>query len=131
MGVFVAFVGDNSLLKSCPSVVRAIASTVDLEKKTNHRYVRTFFINEDAVDSTVAPDASEIVASQLSPTGKLLAVLRESADTTSPGQKKRFVEVWSGEKIVASEEVTSRHEAFYTDGQAILSSCVFGMLRLS
>ena len=120
------------LSKSRPSVVRATLSSVDLDKKTKHQYVRTFFIRDDtaAVDSVLAPDASEIVASQISPTGKLLAVLREIADSSSPGQKKRLVEVWSGDRLVASEDVTSRHEGFYADGGIILSSCGFLVLTL-
>ena len=36
----------------------------------------------------------------------------------SDDKKKRFVEVWSKEGIVASKEVTDVHGAFYNDGQS-------------
>lgn len=68
------------------------------------------------MSSALSPDAPEIVASLLSPTGAHLAVLREAVDPASPGGKKRFVEIWSEDTIEASAEVTRTHGAFYTDG---------------
>ena len=63
-------------------------------KKTKRQSVRTFFLNDsDSVASTLFPDAPEIVASLVSPTGKHLAVLRETTDSAS---KKRFGEVRYG-----------------------------------
>jgi acylaminoacyl-peptidase len=56
----------------------------------------------------------EVVASTISPSGKLTAVLRE---TNSAGDKKRFVEIWDGERLEASVNVTKAHDVFYTDGE--------------
>ncbi len=56
----------------------------------------------------------EVVASAISHSGKLAAVLRE---TNSAGDKKRFVEVWEGERLEASVNVTKAHGVFYTDGE--------------
>ena len=57
----------------------------------------------------------EVVASGISPSGKLTAILRE---TNSTGDKKRFVEIWDGERLEASVNVTKAHGVFYTDGEA-------------
>jgi prolyl oligopeptidase family protein len=56
----------------------------------------------------------EVVASAISPSGKLTAILRE---TNSAGDKKRFVEVWEGERLEASVNVSKAHGVFYTDGE--------------
>lgn len=68
------------------------------------------------MSSTHFPDTSDIVASVVSPSRNYFAVLRETADVGSVGSKKRYVEVWSHDRVVASEEVTSTHGSFYTDG---------------
>jgi hypothetical protein len=56
----------------------------------------------------------EVVASTISPSGKLTAILRE---TNSAGDKKRFVEIWDGERLEASVNVTKAHGVFYKDGE--------------
>jgi acylaminoacyl-peptidase len=56
----------------------------------------------------------EVVSSAISPSGKLTAILRE---TNSAGDKRRFVEIWDGERLEASVNVTKAHGVFYTDGE--------------
>ncbi|KAL0956583.1 hypothetical protein HGRIS_002721 [Hohenbuehelia grisea] len=51
----------------------------------------------------------EVVASAFSPSGARRAVLRET------DEKKRFVEIWRGDAIEASLDVTEKHGAFYAD----------------
>lgn len=80
----------------------------------------TFVVNEDSVSKALSPDASEIVASQLSPSGRYLAVLREVIDASSATGKKRYVEVWSEQRVLSSEDVTNIHDTFYTDGELLL-----------
>jgi hypothetical protein len=58
----------------------------------------------------------EVVASAISPSGKLSAILCE---TNSAGDKKRFVEIWEGERLEASVNVTKAHGVFYTDGESL------------
>ncbi len=64
----------------------------------------------------------------VSPSGAHLAVLRESGDSTVPGGKRRYVEIWSGNKIKASKEVTHTHGAFYTDGE-FSEQCAFSAIN--
>ena len=59
-------------------------------------------------------DSPDVVASLVSPSGKYLAVLRETTETSG---KKRYVEIWAGDRPHAVENVTDKHEAFYTDGK--------------
>lgn len=91
-------------------VIRVTTSTADHVRKLARRNVETFVITDDSVSVVTSPDGSEIVASITSPSGKYLAVLRETEG------KKRFVEVWRSDRILAVEEVTEKHGAFYTDG---------------
>lgn len=64
---------------------------------------------------SASPDGSEVVASMVSPSGKHLAVLRETAEAATP-DKKRYVEVWASDTLLAVENVTDKHGMFYTDG---------------
>lgn len=65
--------------------------------------------------ASLSQDVSpEVVASAISPSGKLTAILRE---TNSAGDKKRFVEVWEGERLETSVNVTKAHGVFYADGE--------------
>lgn len=57
----------------------------------------------------------EVLTSIVSQSGKLIAILRETSE--SSGGKKRFVEVWAGERLEVSVEVSKLHGSFYTDGQ--------------
>ncbi|KAM6493471.1 Alpha/Beta hydrolase fold [Amanita muscaria] len=52
---------------------------------------------------------SDAVVSLTSPSKLLRAILRET-------KTNRFVEVWSGDRLVAHKDVTSQHGQFYSDG---------------
>ena len=85
--------------------------------------MKTYVLSGDRVlSASLDPDVTEIIASQVSPSGRYLAILREVHDANATGEKKRFVEVWSGDKIQGSQEVTQIHDEFYTDGTTSLSS---------
>lgn len=89
-------------------------SALDYDRKLKRQTYKTFFIAPGSVSSTHSQDSPEIVASRISPSGKYLANLREVSE---PSGKKRFVEVWSGDKLEACVEVTQTHGSFYTDGE--------------
>ena len=95
-------------------VIRATTSAHDHSRKINRKTTKTFSLSGDAVFVSGSPDESEVVASLVSPSGKHLAVLRE---TNEAPDKKRYVEVWAGDRLHAVENVTDKHAAFYTDGQ--------------
>lgn len=66
------------------------------------------------ISTSLPQDVSSDVKSTLhSPSGRLIAVLRE---TSGEGDKKRFVEIWSAanSRLEAQLEVTSVHGAFYS-----------------
>lgn len=62
----------------------------------------------------------DLVASVVSPSGKRRAVLREAKSGAAQG--KRFVEVWSGDILEASVDVSEKHGAFYADGKFVHES---------
>jgi len=59
---------------------------------------------------TASQDSSDALASVPSPSGKRLGILRETSDGPA---KKRFVEVWLGNRLEASKEVTKTHDDFH------------------
>jgi hypothetical protein len=63
------------------------------------------------VVATASQDDSAL-ASVPSPSGKRLGVLREISEGSS---KKRFVEVWFGNRLEATKEVTKTHEGFHVN----------------
>ncbi|KAH9061748.1 alpha/beta-hydrolase [Lactarius deliciosus] len=103
-----------------------VSSTQDHTRNVNRTTSKTFFIQPNRSDGTftviasAAQDVSpEVIATAVSPSSKLTAILRETHST----DKKRFVEIWEGERLEASVDVTKAHGAFYTDDQ--LSTLAF------
>ena len=70
--------------------------------------------------ATPAQDMGDAVASFVSPSGTHLVVLRES---TTNDIDARFVEVWQGDLLMWSKDVTGEHGSFYTDGMSPPSLC--------
>lgn len=70
-------------------------------------------------------ELGEVVSYTISPTFKLRANLRE---TKEGGSTKRFVEIWSGDRIDVSFEVTDYHQAFYLDGAPKATVAAFFIL---
>lgn len=100
-----------------------VSSSQDHTRNSKRTTSKTFFIQSNRSDGTFTAIASaaqdvspEVVASAISPSGKLTAILRE----TSSGDKKRFVEIWDDERLEASVNVTKAHGAFYTDGEPLV-----------
>jgi len=101
-------------------VIQVISSSPDHTRNAKRTTSKTFFIKSNRSDGSFTVVASpaqdvspEVVASAISPSGKLTAILRE----TNTGDKKRFVEIWEGERLEASVNVTKTHGPFYTDGE--------------
>jgi len=102
-------------------VVQVVSTSQDHTRNAKRTTSKTFFIKSSRSDGTFTVIASpsqdvspEVVASAISYSGKLTTILRE---TNSAGDKKRFVEVWEGERLEASVNVTKAHGVFYTDGE--------------
>jgi hypothetical protein len=98
-----------------------VSSSQDHTRDAKRTTSKTFFIKSGRSDGSFTVIASpaqdvspEVVASAISPSGKLTALLRE----TNAGDKKRFVEIWEGERLEASVSVTKTHAAFYADGES-------------
>ena len=109
-------------------VVQVLSSSQDHIRNSKRTTSKTFFIQSNHPDRTFTAIASagqdvspEVIASTISPSGKLTAILRE---TITLGDKKRFVEIWEDERLETSVDVTKAHGTFYTDGEplALLTS---------
>jgi len=99
-----------------------VSSLQDHTRNAKRTTSKTFFIKSSRSDGSFTVVASpaqdvspEVVASAISPSGKLTAILRE----TNSGDRKRFVEIWEGERVEASVNVSKTHGAFYTDGEPL------------
>lgn len=75
---------------------------------------------------TAAQDDSAL-ASVPSPSGKRLGVLREISEGAS---KKRFVEVWFGDRLEATKEVTKTHEGFHVNRTPVQVGLTFPALTM-
>jgi hypothetical protein len=111
----------NEQSASRDKVVQVVSSSQDHTRDAKRTTSKTFFIKSGRSDGSFTAIASpaqdvspEVVASAISPSGKLTALLRE----TNSGEKKRFVEIWEGERLEASVSVTKTHAAFYADGES-------------
>jgi Acylamino-acid-releasing enzyme, N-terminal domain len=109
--------------KASHIVVQVLSSSQDHIRNSKRTTSKTFFIQSNHPDGTFTVIASagqdvspEVIASMISPSGKLTAILRE---TITLCDKKRFVEVWEDERLEASVDVTKAHGAFYTDGEPL------------
>ena len=90
------------------------SSVVDHLRNTRRSLVKHIVTTDSGPFITPAQDASDAVSSFVSPTGSLVAVLREAPGRND--EKKRFVEVWKGNSLHAIADVTKLHGSFYTDG---------------
>ncbi|KLO15567.1 hypothetical protein SCHPADRAFT_253490, partial [Schizopora paradoxa] len=93
------------------TTIRVTTSVEDHLKNTYRSLVKYISVSPSDAYATPAQDLSDAVATFPSPSGALLAVLRES--TADGGEKKRFVEVWRGSSLQAVSEVTKLHGSFY------------------
>ena len=104
-------------------VIQVVSTSQDHTRDAKRTTSKTFFIKSSRSDGTFTVIASpsqdvspEVIASAISPSGKLTVILRE---TNSAGDKKRFVEIWEGERLESSVNVTKAHGAFYADGEPL------------
>lgn len=101
------------------TVISVLSSVQDHIRNTKRSSSKTIFYTQTPDGSfksskSIPQDVSSDVKSSIhSPSGTFNAVLRE---TSSEGDKKRFVEVWSTSNaaLEAQLDVTSIHGAFHT-----------------
>ncbi|CAL1698482.1 unnamed protein product [Somion occarium] len=105
------------------NVIRIASSTNDHVRNVKRQNLQTFVIKGDDVIVSPATDLVDVVKSAISPSRKWIAILREIQDNSTPDGKKRFVEVWSRDKLEISFDATKSHGAFY--GDEIFSSLSF------
>jgi acylaminoacyl-peptidase len=90
-------------------------SKSDHERNAKRAISKTIFLaGPNSSSSIVTHDASDVQAFIVSPSKLRIAVLRTTSDRD---KMKRFVEIWSVDRLEASQEVTATHGAFYTDGK--------------
>jgi len=98
-------------------VIRVTFSKKDHGRDVKRSISKTIFVtNSNPVSSALTRDTSDIQASIVSPSKSRVAVLRQ---TSEQDKKKRYVEIWAGDRLEASQEVSSTHGAFLTEGKFI------------
>ncbi|KIJ41939.1 hypothetical protein M422DRAFT_171727 [Sphaerobolus stellatus SS14] len=90
--------------------VLVTTSIRDHVRNTKRTAVKHVIALGSDVEVTSSQDSADALASVPSPSGRRLGVLREVSDGSS---KKRFVEVWLGNQLEASKEVTKTHDDFH------------------
>lgn len=90
------------------------------DRDTKRTVSKTLFLAQSQIiSSDFRQEASDIQASAVSPSGKYKAVLRQTTDD----KPKRYVEIWVGDLLQVSKDVTSTHGSFCTEGESpVLSS---------
>lgn len=88
----------------------------DHVQKAKKTLSKTIFINDAGLvgSGNMQEVSPEVALSAVSPSGQFKALLRESGNGDD---KKRFVEIWRGDLLEISTEVTDKHGAFYSDGE--------------
>ena len=105
------------MLNTTSEVIRVTFSKQDHERNIKRYISKTIFVKgPNTVSASFAQDASDIKASTVSPSKSRVAILRETSDQD---KKKRFIEIWAGDRLEASQEVSSTHGAFLTGGKLI------------
>jgi hypothetical protein len=105
------------MLNTTSEVIRVTFSKQDHERNIKRYISKTIFVKgPNTVSASLAQDASDIKASTVSPSKSRVAILRETSDQD---KKKRFIEIWAGDRLEASQEVSSMHGAFLTGGKLI------------
>lgn len=90
-------------------------SKKDHEQNLKRSFSKTVFVtSSNTVTLTLAQDTTDVQASLVSPSKSRVAILRQ---TTDQDKKKRFVEIWAGDRLEASQEVSGTHGAFLTEGK--------------
>ncbi|KAJ7495496.1 Alpha/Beta hydrolase protein [Mycena latifolia] len=94
-------------------VVEMTSSIRDNVRDIKRALSTSIFLGSDPASTGPAVDASDIVSSIAAPSGSICfprrAVLRETAE------KRRYVEIWIGNVLEVSEDVSDSHESFYSD----------------
>ncbi|KZV61022.1 alpha/beta-hydrolase [Peniophora sp. CONT] len=94
--------------------ISVTSSTQDFTRNTKRNAARTIFpLPDGSIASGPTLDVSSTVQlSYRSCSGDVKAIFRETGTGDS---KKRYIEVWTGDALIASIEATEAHDAFYTD----------------
>ncbi|KDQ56032.1 hypothetical protein JAAARDRAFT_70881 [Jaapia argillacea MUCL 33604] len=97
------------------NVIDATLSIKDHTRNTRRTVIKSIFLGDSLSKTVVSSDApADVIASVFSRSGKRKTLLRETSDQ-GDGGKKRYVEVWFGDVLEASKEVTKLHGTFYSD----------------
>ena len=99
-------------------------SKKDHEQNLKRSFSKTVFVtSSNTVTLTLAQDTTDVQASLVSPSKSRVAILRQ---TTDQDKKKRFVEIWAGDRLEASQEVSGTHGAFLTEGKFFFTKSMCG-----
>ncbi|KAL0564123.1 hypothetical protein V5O48_017929 [Marasmius crinis-equi] len=94
------------------NVIQLNSLARDFTSNTDRCVSKTLFISSNSTFSSPNQEIADTVLLKPSRSGLYRANLKEVG---SDDKKRRFVEVWSKERLVVSKEVTKFHGAFYSD----------------
>ncbi|XP_064604620.1 acylamino-acid-releasing enzyme-like [Liolophura sinensis] len=99
--------------------VSAVWSQRDLERKENVKFSKTYFVPGEGAKDVISTAPQEIkneIWNELSPSGKLKAIVRDAK--TKKGDEKQFVEIWDDNHKLKTVDVTAidKHGKIYEAG---------------
>ncbi|KII84157.1 hypothetical protein PLICRDRAFT_57993 [Plicaturopsis crispa FD-325 SS-3] len=97
------------------NAIRLDLSIRDHVRNVKRSITKTIHVASEDNLISASSEAGDIVRSTVSPSGKRTANLRETADPNVPGSRKRYVEIWLGDRLQVCHDVTKAHGAFYVD----------------
>ncbi|THV03554.1 alpha/beta-hydrolase [Dendrothele bispora CBS 962.96] len=99
------------------NIIQFCASVKDHSRDIKRILTKSILVTSPESLQTSFQEVHEIIASGFSYNGQYRAILRETAD------KKRYVEIWEGDRLEACKDVSDIHGTFYSD--EFLSSISF------
>ncbi|KAJ6512530.1 Alpha/Beta hydrolase protein [Mycena sanguinolenta] len=94
-------------------VVQVYSSVKDNVRDVKRSLSTAIFVGSRASAAAPAVDMGDAVASYSAPAGTFCAPYRAVLRETT--EKKRYIEIWAGDVLVASKDVTEAHGPFYSD----------------
>ncbi|KAJ6554236.1 Alpha/Beta hydrolase protein [Mycena capillaripes] len=95
-------------------VVQVNSSIRDNIRDLRRSLTTSIFVSSQSVSAAPAVETGDVVASIVAPAGSVCfprrAVLRETT-----AEKKRYLEIWVGDALEVSKDVTKNHGSFYSD----------------
>ena len=94
--------------------MQVYSSVKDNVRDVKRSLSTAIFVGSQVPAAAPAVDMGDVVASSSAPAGTFCAPYRAVLRETT--EKKRYIEIWAGDVLAASKDVTDIHGPFYSDG---------------